>query len=225
MSMRILLVGRFGSQGETRRPRRIDLDSFDDTLQALAPALVIGEEKITFSRLDDFHPDELYRRLERFADLREVRRRLLDPSTFAATAAALEGQTEDDARTLERLLGARPAAPETPAGFIEQIVAPYIVPDIAPRQQRLVGAIDEAAGQHLRALLRHPPLQRLEAAWRAVHRLVTTVEAEDLAIYLLDASAHELGELGLVDGAPDGRPWSLLAVDETFTAGERTWRR
>jgi type VI secretion system protein ImpC len=231
--MHILLMANFSGGSPAgdlaRRPlRRVDLDSFEAALGALAPRLDLDGEALSFERLEDFHPDGLFARLPRFSDLRELRRRLLDPATFAATADALEQNEpragEDDGRTLERLLGARQQERPAVSGFIEQIVAPHIVPDISARQSRLVAAVDGAAGQHMRAVLHHPPFQRLEAAWRAVHRLVTTLEVEELALFLLDVARAELSgdslRRRLADGAPDGRPWSLLALDETFGPGD-----
>ena len=45
--------------------------------------------EITFSELDDFHPDRLYRDLPLFQGLRELRSRLLKPDTFEAAAREL----------------------------------------------------------------------------------------------------------------------------------------
>ena len=80
--------------------------------------------------LDDFHPDNLYRQQPVFADLRDLRNRLLDPATSSAAlaevlesghgAAAEEAFSESaDAASgpdsgdnmFERLLGERRAQP------------------------------------------------------------------------------------------------------------------
>jgi type VI secretion system protein ImpC len=105
-------------------------------------------------------------------------------------------------------------------------VAPHIAPAPDARQPRLVAAVDEAASHHLRGLLHAPAFQRLEAAWRAAHRLVSSVE-EETSVFLLDVSRPEL--LADLAGGPDGSglhrrladqeaPWSMLVLDETFGA-------
>ena len=82
---------------------------------------------------------------------------------------------------------------------------------------------------HLREILHEPGFQRLEATWRGLHWLVSTLGPdEELELYVLDASKEELasqvaGGAALAD-TPLGRrvrdagPWSLLLGDYTFTS-------
>src|SRR5258708_33031168 len=114
--LRVLLIGDFsGRQARgaseasaelTQRPLlRVDVDGFDQTMGKVAPAI----DGLTFGTLDDFHPDRLCQRLEVLGGFRALRARLLDPSTFAATAAALEPSSPAAAArapdgTLDRLL-------------------------------------------------------------------------------------------------------------------------
>jgi type VI secretion system protein ImpC len=228
---RILLAAAWsGGHGPARGPIRVDVERFDEVMRGLAPRLTLAAgdppPTLELTSLDDFHPDQLYRSFDAFAGLRELRRRLLDPSTFAETAARMEGAAstpapppavEGDGDTLTRLLGGRPRASAAPADLgrlLQEIVAPHVVPAIDSQQRRLVGAVDQAAGEHLRALLHHPPFQRLEACWRAAHRLVSTIDPDsEVQIYLLDhpldAGASELAErLG------DSGPWTLIALDD-----------
>jgi type VI secretion system protein ImpC len=246
--LRLLLMGDFsgrGGRGATeptpdlaRRPLlRIDLDGFDQAMGKLAPRLVLAPpvddrppDALAFGTLDDFHPDRLCQRLEVFAGFAALRARLLDPGTFAAAAAALEpappstpAAPADD--TLQRLLGRPQQAEGADIGaFLRQVVAPHITPAPDARQPRLVAAVDEAASHHLRGLLHAPAFQRLEAAWRAVHRLVSSVE-EETTVFLLDVSRSEL--IADLARGPDGSglhrrlgdqeaTWSMLVLDETF---------
>jgi type VI secretion system protein ImpC len=190
-------------------------------------------EMLGFATVDDFHPDQLARRLEVFAGFSALRARLLDNSTFAQTADALEPRpltatpVED---TLARLLGGKPRETSGPdlGDFLRQVVAPHVTPAPDERQPRLVAAVDQAAAQHMRTLLHHPSVQRLEAAWRALHRIVSTVESEDLELFLLDVSRAQLvadlaggpAASGLLRRLTDAEsPWSLLVLDESFGAG------
>ena len=147
---RILVLGNFsrhGNGGSAAQPisertlHALDTDTFDSVLARLKPRIhleAVGNRgaslDIEIGELDDFHPDALYRRLDIFRSLREMRQRLLDPATFAQAAAELnpirtdappdsapaaEGgdgrdatvtpeqpaPPEDDAATVERLLG------------------------------------------------------------------------------------------------------------------------
>jgi type VI secretion system protein ImpC len=242
-TLRVLLLGDWSGRGgiglETplaSRPFvRLAAEAFDDALAAVAPRLAVEVAEpfgqLEPRRLEDFHPDELLRQLPLFAGLREVRRRLLDPTTFAETAAALEGgravpvaatAKEDDGDTLARLLGGA-RAPAQPGGlgqFLRDVVAPHVVPDVSARQTPLVAAIDQATAQHLRAVLRDPGFRRLEARWRAAQRLVASIESPDAAVFLLDVARPELGlQLAALTRRLAGDPWSLLVLDDSFGPG------
>lgn len=144
---RILILGNFSGRrsGEAvpepisqRRLHALDIDTFDSVLSRLKPRIHLDDLgsggagfNFAIDELDDFHPDALFRRLDVFRSLRDLRRRLLDPATFPAAAAELGPQPtaedpaaeidadrdddasapgEGDADTLERLLGRKPSA-------------------------------------------------------------------------------------------------------------------
>jgi type VI secretion system protein ImpC len=107
---RIAVLGDFGgranrgfsaTQSAPWPPAAIDRDNFDEVMSRLKPGLQIRlgdggpQLALAFSSLDDFHPDYLYEHLEVFAKLRELRRRLADPRTFAAAAAELQVGAEN----------------------------------------------------------------------------------------------------------------------------------
>ena len=76
-----------------RRPQEIDRDDFDDVMRKFDVSLDLdlhGDGKdvlsLHFGELEDFHPDNIFRQVSLFSDLRETRRRLLDPNTFNRTA-------------------------------------------------------------------------------------------------------------------------------------------
>jgi type VI secretion system protein ImpC len=80
----------------SRRPQLIDRDNFDSVLAKIAPQLDLlpgGEDAsriaLKFGDLDDFHPDKLFEKVQMFQKLRQTRRELSDPATFAKTASEL----------------------------------------------------------------------------------------------------------------------------------------
>lgn len=277
--MRILVMGDFGGRGGRaladsapllRRPVvAVDSDNFDAVLLRFAPSLALAGAPVVsvaldFKRLEDFHPDSLYRRADVFRVLRDLRAGLHDPATFAQAAAALRRQPsviapaagteaapeqqesapkEDEAGTLERLLG-RPPVESRHGGqsggndiqsLVRRIVAPYAVPDASPFRAQYVASVDMAASAQMRSILHHPTFQALEAIWCGVHRLVANLElGERLQLCVLDATKREL--LADIDAAadnldqstlyrllvergrlaPGGEPWSVLVGHYSF---------
>jgi type VI secretion system protein ImpC len=222
---RMLVLGDFGghaSRGELRplagvRPLRVDVDSFPGLFAKLAPKLQIklGDQPpftLAFKDLDAFHPDHLFASTDFFAPMRELRRQLQDPKTFAIAAAMVgsvkapepapsQQQVGDHAEDLQRLLGRAPsapvAAPSTPTSIVDnlmrQAVAPHVVAKADPRQADVMAAVDAMSGELMRAVLHDPGFQQIEALWRGLDGLVRSlVLDENLQIFILDVSREEL---------------------------------
>jgi type VI secretion system protein ImpC len=162
----------------------VDIDNLEAVFKRLAPALSLplpgaenGRLALAFGALDDFHPDQLARRL---------------PMVSAAAPATFR---ETDASTLERLLGRKPE-PSVSTGLdalIQQIVAPSLVPEAPAGHAQAVAAQQAAQADLMRAVLHHPSFQALEAAWLGVQQLVRSLDLDgDLQLYLLDVSQAEL---------------------------------
>jgi len=94
----VLLLGDWNGANRKklneRRPIVVDRDNFDDVLKKLNVGLDLdlqGDGKdvlsLQFTEIDDFHPDNLFRQVSLFSDLRDVRRRLVNPDTFNNAAA------------------------------------------------------------------------------------------------------------------------------------------
>ncbi len=201
-----------------RPTQRVDVDSLDDVMRRLAPRMAQPAGDINFEGLDDFHPDALFARLPVFASLRQMRQRLMDPLRFAQAAAELgsapqaasaaAGSADAGGDLLAGLLGDRPAAvaispthPVSPAttpaagidALIRNIVAPHTVPDHRSQQAALVTSVDNATAAEMRSVLHSPALQSLEAAWRGVQWLISSLELDEtLELHLFDVGQAEL---------------------------------
>ncbi len=139
---RVLVLGDFSGRGTrgvdrdtppTFMPVKVDIDTFDAVMAKLSPDLHLSltgsnqaDVRVGVRSLEDFEPDALYGRMPLFRTLRDLRSRLLNPSTFEAAAAELRAldasgragavtagpaaaaapdQAEDHASTMARLLG------------------------------------------------------------------------------------------------------------------------
>ena len=221
--MRILVMGDFSGRVNrgvenpadlaSRAPVPVDVDNFDHVLSRFAPRLELpvgtqGGAVVTleFKRIDDFHPDALYRRLELFQALREERQRMQNPATFEQAAAEFRSDAkrradapqvgaaptdkshadEQDTDTFARLLGGSPATTPQAArkaqpapdvdAFIRGIVAPHIVPDAPPFQAQYVASVDAATSEAMRLIVHDGEFQALESLWRGVQWLVSNLE-------------------------------------------------
>jgi type VI secretion system protein ImpC len=250
---RMLVLGDFGghaSRGEMRtlgglRPLRIDLDSFATVLGKIAPKVQIrlGAEPpftLALPDLDAFHPDKLFATSSFFAPMRELRRQLQDPKTFAVAAAMLGSVSAPQAAPsqadviahsddVQRLLGKAPSVPAAAAstptsivdGLLREAVAPHIVNKADPRQADLVAAVDGMTGELMRAVLHDASFQQLEALWRGLDGLVRNLELDQsLQLFILDVSRDELAQD--FAAAPSLAESALyrLVVDE---AAEKPW--
>jgi len=181
-----------------------------------------GGERLQLRTFEDFHPDALAERLSVFRRLLDLRRRLGHPGTSAGAAAELRAEaaagdvvpledagprpeTDDERSTLERLLGqktaAKPIAQEPPTAsstidsLIRRIVAPHIAPAVDPQVPQLVSAVDVAMSDVMRRVLHDPGFQGLEATWRAIQWLVSSLElGEELELHLLHVTREELSQ-------------------------------
>jgi type VI secretion system protein ImpC len=277
---RIALIGDFSGRPLSDRradlgalqPIAIDRDNFDEVLAKIGPKVRLPSEGnaaaeiLTFSELDDFHPDRLLQRSAMFRKLRDLRERLQDPRSVASVLEELGiGQsaqsrvameTDAERRTTASVQAASLASggllddaiaqTESQGGeenirrkdelreFAQRAAAPYTVPAADPRQMEVLALIERALSLQMRSLLHFPPLQTLEAAWRAVFLLVRRVPTgPQLKLYLLDVSQEELAadlrsssdlrQCGayrlLVEkslGTPGAEPWALQVGNFVF---------
>lgn len=213
----ILLLGDWSGEAvkkdlSERRPIVIDLDNYDEVIRRFNPKLSLDLQgeilSLEFAELDDFHPDNLFRQVPLFTDLRDIRRRLSNSDTFDDAAREVrswfdfssenvpteaEAQTEiEDAPPIESgnlldMILTRPAESSVRpqktdnselGRFVSKIVAPHLVKIDENEQSKLIAAVDEAISGLMRIILHQPRFQTLESAWRGLYFLVRRVETD-----------------------------------------------
>lgn len=252
----ILVAGDFtGGAGSARKAIPIDRDTLEAVFTALSPAIEIPfggmPLRIEFREFEDFHPDRLFERLPPFAALRDLRRRLSNPSTFAAAAAEMAPRPGDPPPTplagpspdlaglsgadvLNLMMGGATTPEKSnvdPAHcdwdrLIHDMVAQYAQPRPDPRQPELIAQADAAITGLMRAVLHHPRFQSLESNWRALDFLVRRLETgEDLKLAILDmphAEAVSEAGLGHLRRALAGEARAVVAALYYFSPAEES---
>lgn len=221
----------------TRPIIRIDIDNFDKVLRRFSPRIQLGTgeansfaDMAEIQEMDDFRPERLCEKLSTLRPLVDLRKKLLNPATFDQAAAQLRQQlmakpvapadsvnkpsspptasAEDDATTLERILGQQPASRSGTTGnrptqqspldierLISQLVQPYMVPAADPNQKVYLEAANNALGDQLRAVVHDQSFQAMEATWRSLRNLISNIEDDgQIQIHLLDVTTDELAE-------------------------------
>jgi type VI secretion system protein ImpC len=216
---RILILGDWSADSEKaaleeRRPFEIDRDNFDEAISRLGSRLDLEMDggaviSLSFADLDDFHPDQIFRRVPLFAELRDLRTKLMDEGTFNAAArdvrerlgvnAELEtsgdavptGVASSDDPPANDLLDAILAKPSGGAAapklgvsseiadLVSDLVRPHLVSVDEDEQSKMIAAVDVATSDLMRGILHHPRFQELEAAWRGLYFLVRRTETSN----------------------------------------------
>lgn len=207
-----------------RKPLNVHFDNLDDIIARLKIAIDLpvgatGSTHIKINSMDDFHPDQLYEKLEIFVEIARLRDRLQDTASFAAAAKEVqewlgdetllkpvEQETQARGATIPqkdslddfvKLVGESTVSRETASSTIETLlknaVAPYIEPSADPRQEAMVAAVDSALSGMMRSILHHPDFQTVESLWRSVELLTQRLETDTyLQIVLYDITAEEV---------------------------------
>jgi type VI secretion system protein ImpC len=177
--------------------------------------------RLEFARLDDFHPDAMFRTLPLFAELLEARAAVKEgrESGFAFTPPPGEApdappsaeQTEvppspptprppsNDSGLLDAIV--EETAPSTPGthgpdqeiqDFVRSVVRPHLVRP-APDRTAELEAIDQAASALMRAVLHHEDFRALESLWRSLVFLLSRIDTTGkVRVYIVDVSRAEL---------------------------------
>ena len=257
---RILMLGDWSGDGEKsalamRKPIEIDRDNFDEVVARLKTRADLDFEdgstiSLDFASLDDFHPDEIFRRVPLFSELRNLRKRLRSADTFddaARDAREMFGKVAEPAPVTkeavpeesagDNLLDAILAQPSGGAtapkrgvsgelgGLVRELVRPHLVSVDEDEQATLISAVDALTSKLMRGILHHRRFQELEAAWRGLFFQVRRTDTSgDLAIYILDIAKEELAEeLKSADGLSSTLLYKVLVRDSMETPGGEPW--
>ncbi len=266
MHFHILLMGDFSGRANRcqepsgapltiSQPLVVDRDIFDTLFAKLGVQIylpILGENDppvcISFSKLDDFHPDALYCRLPVFQALKDTKESLTDPSIFAAFAEEFfKAPALDEETQLQELVSAHPSGDlldkiieksqveDQPTGstkpspqwdsFLHRIVKPHLVPKAIPRQEEMIDAVDAAASKLMQMILHHENFQALEAAWRGLDFLVSRIETDSqLKLFILDAAKTELAvDLRAADDLCSTGLYKRWVEQAVGTAGGHPW--
>ncbi len=151
------------------------------------------------------------------------------PPLLGVVPDASQPDGEEGPSTLDRLLGQKgpvrapatpvPPSPQTAASaadaLIRQAIAPHIVPAPSAELPQMLAAVDAAMTDLMRAVLHDRAFQEVEAAWRAVQGLVSTLElGETLELHLLHVTRDELAA-----AAQGGDLWRRLVERESRPEG------
>lgn len=257
---RLLVLGDWSGDVEKRAldlrfPIEIDRDNFDEVLARLGVRLDLelgasGQLALEFGDYDDFHPDQLYRRVPLFNSLRDLRKRLNDEATFHAAAREVRAmlpeadsspqpavpaadQTEPVDNLLDAILAKPDGGGDKPkpnisrdlSNLIGDLVRPHLVSVDDDERSGYVAAIDESISSLMRSILHNRRFQELEAAWRGLYFLVRRTEtATDLKIFIFDLSKNELAaDLKSAESLADSQFYRHLLKESIETPGGEPW--
>jgi type VI secretion system protein ImpC len=257
----ILVLGDWSGDADrrsidARKPIEIDRDNFDEVLAGLDTRLDLAQVdgsilNLEFSSLDDFHPDQIFKNLPMFGQLRDLRRRLLSSDEFNSAAREVRSWFDVDdvsheqqnaepqsaaeqpekGSVLDAILSGAPVAearraatPDNLASLIKDLVRPHLVSVNEDERSALLAAVDAATSDLMRHILHDHRFQALEAAWRGLYFLVRRVEtSSEMKIYILDITQSELTEdLSSVSDL-SGSVLFKRVVQRTDTLGGDPW--
>jgi type VI secretion system ImpB/VipA family protein len=234
-----------------RKPLRVDVDNIDQIIERLNIVLSLpmaeGAVEFPIGAMDDFHPDQIYEKVDLFSSMAELRRKLTSKSSYPAAAKEVTawrvtpsppssyiprrprgamvpkgGKLSDFAA----LIG-QPSAPQSAADvateeLVKSVVRPYIVAAKDPHQAALLASVDSALAVAMRNVLHHPDFQTLESLWRSVDMLTRRLETStQLQIVLYDISAEEFAaDLAATDTLEETGLYQLL-VDQPALDADR----
>ncbi len=226
-------------------PRRATPDTVMK-LSGLRPrcrlSAVAGMEplEVEFSSLEDFHPADLFRRLDRFAPLRDAREGAKegrpDPGATSSRSepekpGKADGEVLGNGNLLEAILDvseppdltAEQGSREELEAFVRKAVRPHLVRDDSDIKAR-VADVDHVAGAGLSDVLHDESFQALESIWRSLVFLLSRVDTTGkVRVYLVHLPKEELkNDLAVNDDPTRSKLYQLLSAPQLGNPG-RKW--
>ena len=222
-----LNIGVFGNFTGSKRPQQptrpilVDIDNIDTVLEQFQPQLTFTDETITFTQLEDFHPDRLIAQVPSLGKIyqyiTEIRRDGRQATCFVEAAGLLNEivlapeetpdpetpEAADQSSPFETLLGAKTTASHTPSerkpdSAINQLLRDIIGDSIQfpdAQSETVINGLTALLVEKLRSLLHAPEFQQLESLWHGLHFLICELDVEDpVSVYLLNSSRETLSE-------------------------------
>ncbi|BBO67188.1 hypothetical protein DSCA_11180 [Desulfosarcina alkanivorans] len=143
-SFRILILGDFSGRANRgvdsrdpdigrRRIHRVDRDNLDAVMEKMAVSLNLDAAgsgappvELSFTEMDDFHPDRIYRRSQLFKSMKDLRKGVIKAETFAEIASRFSGKAKTPSQTGSEGAISSPREPdfagETHAGLLDQVL-------------------------------------------------------------------------------------------------------
>lgn len=221
---RILVLADLGAEKEWGKPIFVDRDELNDVIKnfgVTAEFELSGDHRqvmVGIESVDDFHPDQLFKKVGLFQALRAQRSRIENPATFqqeiqsSRPVTSQETSAEDDASNTNSesqpsgssilssaidLSQSRqpPLEQQVLQGmvdwdaYVRQLATPFLVAKPDPRQEEMLENIDQTITTAMRELLHHPRFQQLEATWTGIQFLTQRLETgRTLQIEILNVS-------------------------------------
>jgi type VI secretion system protein ImpC len=232
--VRVALVGNFSGRADASHAPRVwpvDRDNFEDVFAAAAPRLrvvldaSIPPVDITFTSLDDFHPDRLIR-LPLFESLLALKEAPAAPGTApqrvsadeltvkpAPSGSFLDMIIDGDPNTPIEIV--RQAAPKDDlSDFVSQSVRKHAVYDKPAQAAEVAAKVDGVIAATMRVLLHHPDFQAFESLWRGADFLLRRLDTDGrLRLFLVDAAPSAVADA--IDATADRR-WNAVVLNTTL---------
>ena len=180
----------------------IDRDNFEDVMASFKINLSLNLSDnenihVKINELDDFHPDELYDKLESFSELRSLHRRLKSKSGFAQAAAEIQGWLPES----DSINNSNSLQPDSNKNLQADIPTDNLLDSILGSQQSQTA--DSAANEATH-----------------IDKLIKSI----IAPYVEPATDPRQNEmLGMVDSATESHMRDILHHTD-FQAMEATWQ-
>lgn len=241
--VRVAYIGNFSGRADASQPPRVwpvDLDNVEDVIAAAAPRLRIALDPsmppvdITFTSLDDFHPDRLIG-LPLFESLRALKDAPPAPPTSSPTSSPaaisadqLTAKPAPSGSFLDMIIDGDPdtptevlrqAAPKDELSeYVSQSVRKHAVHDKPAQAAEFAAKVDAVIAATMRVLLHHPDFQAFESLWRGVDFLLRRLDTDGrLRLFLVDAAPNAVP--AAIDATAD-RKWNAVLLNTQLSVGD-----